>query len=67
MPDKAMNKIHSERGLAVKVAAACGITRHAIDQWDRVPIHQVHSVAAIIDMTPEQIRPDIFLPPKKRR
>jgi hypothetical protein len=66
MPDKAMAKIHAERGLAVKVAAACGITRHAVYQWQQVPTHQVHTVAAIIDMTPEQIRPDIFLPKKKR-
>ena len=66
MPDKAMNKIHAERGLAVKVAAACGVTRHAVYQWSSVPVNRVHTVAAIIGMTPAQIRPDIFKPPKKR-
>ena len=66
LPDKAMTKIKATRGLPGKVAEACGIDRHAVYQWDRVPVNRVHTVAVLIKMTPAQIRPDIFLPKKKR-
>ena len=66
-PDKAVAKIHSERGLSVKVAEACGIHKAAVYQWQRVPVERVHDVALLIGMTPEQIRPDIFRPFKVRK
>jgi pyruvate kinase len=58
--DKAVTKIRSKRGLSVRVAEACGIERAAVYQWKKVPIERVYDVAPVIDMTPEQIRPDIF-------
>ena len=65
--DRACAKIRATRGLSVRVAEACGIERAAVYQWDKVPIERVHEVAEVIGMTPEQIRPDIFKPVKKRR
>jgi DNA-binding transcriptional regulator YdaS (Cro superfamily) len=58
--DKVMTKIRAERGLSIKVAKACGIARAAVYQWSQVPVERVHDVAKVLDMTPEQIRPDIF-------
>ena len=60
--DKACSKIRKTRGLSVKVAAACRISRMAVYQWTRVPVGQVHVVAPLIEMTPQQIRPDVFKP-----
>ena len=65
--DRACAKIRATRGLAVRVAEACGIARAAVYQWDKVPIERVHEVAEVIGMTPEQIRPDIFKPVKAKR
>lgn len=62
--DPACAKIRASRGLSVRVAEACKIERAAVYQWKKVPIERVHQVAAVIGMTPEQIRPDIFKPSK---
>jgi hypothetical protein len=62
MKDKICTKIHATRGLSVKIANACGIRKSAVYQWKRVPPQQVHIVAELIGLTPEQIRPDIFKP-----
>jgi len=61
--DQAIKKIRETRGLAIRVAEACGIARNAVYQWDRVPVERVHDVAKVLEMTPEQIRPDIFRVP----
>jgi len=61
--DQAIKAIKETRGLAVRVAEACGIARNAVYQWERVPVERVHVVAPILEMTPEQIRPDIFRVP----
>jgi hypothetical protein len=60
--DRAIKKIRGKRGLPARIAEACGIERTAVYQWTRVPIDRVHIVAAVLEMTPEQIRPDIFKP-----
>ena len=59
-PDKTIERIRAERGLAVRVAEACGIDRAAVYQWERVPIARVHEVADVLRLQPEEIRPDIF-------
>lgn len=64
--DKIMVKIKSQRGLSSRVAEACGIERAAVYQWKRVPALRVHLVAPVIGMTPEEIRPDIFVPKHRR-
>jgi pyruvate kinase len=58
--DKVVAHIRATRGLSVRVAEACGIERAAVYQWKKVPVERVHQVAKALDMTPEQIRPDIF-------
>jgi hypothetical protein len=55
-----VRKILDTWGLRAQIADACGIRHQAISQWKRVPPHWVHVVAKVLDMTPEQIRPDIF-------
>jgi len=59
-PDSVVRKILDTWGLRAQIADACGIRHQAISQWKRVPPHWVHVVAKVLDMTPEQIRPDIF-------
>ena len=58
--DAVMTHIRSVRGLSVAVAKACGIDRQAVYQWTQVPTDRVHTVAKVIKMKPEKIRPDIF-------
>ena len=58
--DPALRQIFAVRGLALYVAGACGISRQAIDRWQKVPPRHVATVSGIIGMTPQQIRPDLF-------
>jgi DNA-binding transcriptional regulator YdaS (Cro superfamily) len=66
-PDKIVTKIHATRGLTAEIARACGIQRQALHQWTQVPPAQVLTVASLLKMTPEEIRPDIFGPKKRPR
>jgi len=63
--DSVMREVFSNPGLGFKISKALGLTHQNVAQWKRVPAHWVLDVAAIIDKTPEQIRPDIF--GKKRK
>jgi hypothetical protein len=58
--DKAIAKIRSVHGRPSRVAKACGVDRRAVQQWKRVPGHHVLTVAPMIGLSPEEIRPDIF-------
>jgi Bacterial toxin YdaS len=64
--DQAIAKIHGTRGLQTVIARACNVSPQAVHQWKKVPPHLVHTVAELIDMEPEQIRPDVFIAPKRR-
>ena len=64
--DRIMRRIYAERGLATRIAAELGLTYQAVQQWKRVPPEHVMSVAAILGIRPEDIRPDIFAPRKRR-
>jgi len=64
-PDKICARIHATRGLSAEIARQCGIHRSAVYQWKRVPPQWVHTVADLIEMSPERIRPDIFKPKKR--
>jgi len=63
--DRVMRRIYAERGLATRLAGELGLSNQAVQQWKRVPPEHVQSVAAILDMSPEDIRPDIFRPKKR--
>ena len=65
-PDKICARIHATRGLSSAIARACGIRRQAVHNWRRVPPKRVLTVANLIGLTPEQIRPDVFKPKKAR-
>jgi hypothetical protein len=58
--DAVMRLVFSKPGYASEVARHLGIKPQAVGQWNRVPPHHVLAVAELLDMSPEQIRPDIF-------
>lgn len=59
--DPAIAKIRATRGMAVRIAEAFNINKAAVYQWRRVPDIRVKTVARMIKMPREQIRPDIYL------
>ena len=61
--DDAIRAIFAVRGRPVLVAQACKVSRQAIDDWSKVPPQHVVTVATIIKMTPQEIRPDVFREP----
>jgi len=63
--DHVMRRVYKERGLASILAREVGITPRAVQQWKKVPPEHVMTLAPILEMTPEQIRPDIFKPRKR--
>jgi DNA-binding transcriptional regulator YdaS (Cro superfamily) len=63
--DPVMRRVYKTRGLASAIAREVGVTPKAVQQWKKVPPHWVQTVADIINMKPEDIRPDIFKPRKK--
>lgn len=65
--DIAVRRFRAIRGQATEIARACGIERAAVYQWKKVPAHWVYPVSDITGMSPEEIRPDIFRRPVKRR
>jgi DNA-binding transcriptional regulator YdaS (Cro superfamily) len=62
-PDKICARIHATRGLSAEIARACGLHRSAVYQWKQVPPQRVLLVAELLNLSPEQLRPDVF---KKR-
>ena len=62
--DKIMRKVFAEPGFAMVIAKRLGVSHQNVSQWNKVPAHHVIDIAPILDMTPEQIRPDVF---KRRR
>lgn len=63
--DAVMRMVFAKRGLAIEIADRLGLTPQGVSSWKRVPAHHAMEVARILDMTPEQIRPDIFKPRRK--
>lgn len=63
--DPVMRRVYRTRGLASSIAREVGISPKAVQQWKKVPPHWVQTVADMIQMKPEDIRPDIFRPRKK--
>ncbi|QHC36448.1 helix-turn-helix domain-containing protein [Komagataeibacter xylinus] len=42
-----------------RIAAACNVTPQAVSQWKLVPAHHVATVARLLGVTPDRIRPDL--------
>ena len=58
--DEVCHYIHWKRGLSGTIARACGIQRQSVYQWKRVPPIHATTVARILKLTPNQVRPDVF-------
>jgi hypothetical protein len=65
-PDKVCAEIFATRGLAVRIAKACGLHRVSVYGWRQVPPRHVQAVAKVMDRRPEDVRPDIFKTKKRR-
>jgi hypothetical protein len=65
--DHVMKLIFSKPGLAAVIARHIGCTHANVAAWNRVPPHQVMKIAPLIEMSPEEIRPDIFGGGSKRK
>jgi hypothetical protein len=64
--DRVMKLIFSEPGFATVVARHLNVTHQNVSAWNRVPPHHVMKLAPLINKTPEEIRPDIFGPKKRK-
>ena len=63
--DAVMRRVYRERGFASIIAREVGITPRAVQQWKKVPPEYVMTLAPLLEMRPEDIRPDIFRPKKR--
>ena len=63
--DAVMQRVYLKRGLAMEIAAELGISYQAVQRWKRVPPEHVLTLAPILKMKPEEIRPDVFNPRKR--
>lgn len=55
-----MAEISATRGLALKIATACGLHRTSVVEWKKVPPRHVLTVAKLLKRTPHSIRPDLY-------
>jgi len=55
-----MAEISATRGLAGKIAAACGLHRTSVVEWKQVPPRHVLTVAKLLKRSPHSIRPDLY-------
>ena len=62
--DEIMRMIFSKPGFAAVIAKALGVSPQSVSAWNKIPAQFVLDIAPLIEMTPEEIRPDVF---KKRR
>ena len=58
--DPVMRRVYKERGLASIIAREVGVTPSAVQQWKKVPPEHVMTLAPLLKLRPEEIRPDIF-------
>lgn len=64
----ALLTIRNTRGLAIEIAAKCGLTRSAVWMWNReVPPKHAVIVARALKMPVHMVCPSIFPPPRKER
>jgi hypothetical protein len=54
-------------GSVTRIARVCGITRHAVSHWRRVPVAHVLKLEAAFGVPRYELRPDIYPPPATRR
>lgn len=51
------------------LARELGITRGAVQQWDKVPAERLGEIARVTGLSPNVLRPDLFAttPPDEKR
>lgn len=65
-PEQALAKAKAVvKGGAAGIARVCGISRAAVNQWDRCPAERVLAVERATDgeVPRHQLRPDLYPPP----
>ena len=65
--DAVMRMIFAKPGFASAIAKKLGVTHQNVSSWNKVPPHHVQEMSILLDMTPEQIRPDIFGQKERRK
>jgi hypothetical protein len=65
--DHVMKFIFSKPGFASVIARHLKVTPQNVASWNQVPAKHARALAPLIEMEVEQIRPDIFGPPRRRR
>lgn len=61
--DPVLHMVRTVRGTAPRIAEVCGIKRHAVWQWTRVPAEHVLPVEELLEIPRHLIRPDLYPPP----
>jgi hypothetical protein len=62
-----MHRVHTVRGTAVRIAAACHITREAVWDWKHTPAVHVLTVERLLGIPRHLIRPDLYQRPSHPR
>lgn len=62
--DRAVRAILAKRGLPVRIARLCKVSRQAIDYWTRVPEPHIAIVARELKWKVWEVRPDLYRPRK---
>ncbi len=63
MRDPPLAELLARRGAVTRIAAGLGISAAAVSQWQRVPAERVAELAALLDLPPHLLRPDLHPPP----
>lgn len=58
--DDDLDRLFQTRGAVKRVADGLGISTAAVSQWKRVPKDRVEQVAAILEVDPSLLRPDLY-------
>ena len=65
--DHVMRLIFAKPGFASVIARHLGVSHQNVAAWNKVPAHHVLNIAPLIEMDPQEIRPDIFGESKRKR
>ena len=60
--EDSLDRLFQTRGAVKRVAEGLNITTAAVSQWKRVPRTRVKEVAEILDVSPAEVRPDLYPP-----
>ena len=57
--DPSLSDLLNRRNAVRDIAAACGISTAAVSQWTRVPVRHLHTVADVMKVSQDVLRPDL--------